>query len=308
MPTYNHFLKKQQEVITLFTKGAYKACNQLLYEMEHDFPHMLDKLAFWKASLQLTEGKKKEAIHTLQEAFDKGYWINPEMFYMDEEFKALEHSSEFKALIRQFDEALARKKASSKPILLEKGNPRASTGIYALHMRYSNAEIFSEVFLTPETEKEYIFGFAQSSQAASSHAYVWDDEAQAKADIEETLGQFLDNYSVDHLIFSGGSQGGKLAVELGLTHPYSKGFIAVIPFIKDITAMEKLAKAHTNEARGVIIAGEQDAAYKNTLQLIQLFEEHHIQHTFISIKGMGHTIPEDFTRYLKEAVDYILES
>lgn len=307
MPTYTDFSNKQQEIITLFTKGAHAECSQLLHQMEHEFPLMLDKLAFWKASLQLAEGKKKEAIMTLQQAFDKGYWINPDMFHMDDEFKALEHSADFKELIRQFDEALARKKASSRALILEKGNPEAKTGIYALHMRYSNAEIFSEVFLTPETAKQYAFGFAQSSQATSSHAYVWDDEKQAKADIEETLSLFQKNHPINDLIITGGSQGGKLAVELGLTHPSVKGFIAVIPYIKEMTVMEKLAKAHVNDAKGVIIAGEQDAAYGQTVKLVQLLEDHHIPHKFMSIKGMGHTIPEDFTKYLKEAVDYILK-
>jgi len=307
LPTYTHFANKQQEITTLFNNQAYKECHQLLHEMEYEFPHMLDKLAFWKASLQLEEGKNKEAVMTLQQAFDKGYWVSPEMFYMDDEFQALEHSADFKELIRRFNEALARKKASSRPLLLEKGNPKAQTGIYALHMRYSNAEIFSEMFLDTETENQYAFGFAQSSQATSSHAYVWDDETQAKADIEETLSLFQKKHPSDDLIISGGSQGGKFAIELGLAHPSARGFIAVIPYIKDISAMEKLIKERANEAKGVIIAGEQDAAYEQTLKLVQLLEDHHIPHKFISIKGMGHTIPADFTQYLKEAVDYILD-
>ncbi|PQD95027.1 hypothetical protein CYL18_11905 [Pradoshia eiseniae] len=307
MPTYTHFSSKQQELITLFKNQAYNECHKLLHEMEDEYPLMLDKLAFWKASLHLAEGKKKEAVKTLQLAFDKGYWVSPEMFYMDDEFKALEQLPDFKELIRQFDEALTRKKASSRALLLEKGHPRAKTGIYALHMRYSNAEIFSEIFLDTETENQYAFGFAQSSQAMSSHAYVWDDEIQAKADIEETLSLFQEKHPFDDLIISGGSQGGKLAIELGLTHPSARGFIAVIPYIKDLSKMEKLAKEYRNEAKGVIIAGEQDAAYMQTLKLVQLLEHHHIPHKFISIKGMGHTIPANFTQRLKEAVDYILD-
>ena len=61
MPTYTHFSSKQQELITLFKNQAYNECHKLLHEMEDEYPLMLDKLAFWKASLQLGEGKKKEA-------------------------------------------------------------------------------------------------------------------------------------------------------------------------------------------------------------------------------------------------------
>ena len=125
MPRYTQFANKQQKIIALFNSGSYPECYQLLNEMAHEFPLMLDKLAFWKAGLKLTEGKEKEAINTLQQAFDKGHWISPEMFDMDDEFNVLEHSPDFKELIRQFNEALARKRATSRPLLLEKGYPMA---------------------------------------------------------------------------------------------------------------------------------------------------------------------------------------
>ena len=306
MPRYTQFANKQQKIIALFNSGSYPECYQLLNEMAHEFPLMLDKLAFWKASLQLTEGKEKESINTLQQAFDKGHWISPEMFDMDDEFKVLEHSPDFKELIRQFNEALARKRATSRPLLLEKGYPIAKTGVYALHMRYSNAEIFSEIFLNRETQKQFAFGFAQSSQVISSHAFVWDDERQAKTDIETTLNMFQRNHSFENLIVTGGSQGGRYAIETALQHPSVKGFIAVIPYIQDLSAIKQLASQGTNGVKGVVIAGELEASYESTLKLVDVLKENDIPHHFISIKDMGHTIPEDFIRYFVDAIDYIL--
>ena len=307
MTSYTQFPNKQQEIIRLFNSGSYQACYQLLNEMTNEYPLMLDKLAFWKASLQLTEGKQEEALKTLRQAFEKGYWVHPDMYEMDDEFKVLEQSPDFKELIRQTKEALARKKASSRALLLEKGNPMAKTGVYALHMRYSNAEIFSEMFLNPDIQKEFAFGFAQSSQAQSNHAFVWDDAKQATTDIETTLNLFQRQHSFENLIITGASQGGRHAIETALQHSSVKGFIAVIPYIQDLSAIKRLAKQVSNGVKGVIIAGEQEISYESTCKLVDLLKENDIPHHFISIKNMGHTFPEDFGRYFVDAVDFILD-
>ncbi|WP_455662895.1 hypothetical protein [Pradoshia sp.] len=307
MNMISRFFNQQQKLFSYHHQGDAQACYQMLDQMEKEFPLMHDKLAIWRASMLLSEGKKQEAIRTMEQAFEKGIYLDPMIFQLDEEFKALEHIDSYERLLEQINESLSRERNSSKPLLIEKGNPAADTGIYGLHMRFSNAEVFSEAFLTPETIDRFAFGFLQSSQMMGSHAFVWDDDTQAMADIETTLHAFKRKHSFEHLLVTGGSQGGRLAIETALRYPNVKGFIAVIPYIQDTSAIEQLAKEYSHHTKGVIIAGESEASYEKTLRLIEIFKENNITHRFLSIKGMGHTLPKDFTRYFTDAVDYILE-
>jgi predicted esterase len=60
--------------------------------------------------------------------------------------------------------------------------------------------------------------------------------------------------------------------------------------------------------RGTILAGERDNALLSEAKEINaLFKEMNLEHRFIVIPGMGHSIPPNSTEHFQTAAAYILE-
>ncbi|WP_234447527.1 hypothetical protein [Viridibacillus soli] len=86
----------------------------------------------------------------------------------------------------------------------------------------------------------------------------------------------------------------------------TKGFIAVIPAIQDVSSIECLLKENrVTNLKGCIITGDKDPFYNKTLELMPILEAYDIQCKLIVKEGLGHFFPSDLTALLKEAVEYI---
>lgn len=155
--------------------------------------------------------------------------------------------------------------------------------------------------------EDFLFAFPQSSQVFGYNAYCWDDPKIVKEDITSLFKEFKGKFYTVHDIIAGASQGGKLAIELSLNGTLAgKGFIAVIPAIQNTDSIKKLLEENTNKIKGCIITGDQDPFYQQTVRLAKLLEENDIACKFIVKEGLGHFFPKDFTKLIKEAIEFIL--
>lgn len=303
------FVERQKELFSLFGKGNMNDASSLIGKIKAEFPKRLDKIIFWEACVLSNQGKADEAIAALQEGLKEGIWWNPYILTADKDLQNLQTHHEFKKIVLKCEEILNSQQKGTAAELFIYGHPQSEIGIFSMHARGTNVKDFAPYWLSEKGETSYLLGFPQSSQIFGCNAYCWDDQGSAINDIKQAFKTFREKYPTKSAIIGGASQGGKLSIELclGSTLPEIKGFIAVMPAVKDAAAIETLLEeTNHSDLRGCIIIGDQDPFYKNNLQLIQILEANHIDCKLIVKDGLNHFFPEDFPQLLSEAVEFIL--
>lgn len=304
------FVELQNELFKLFEKRDFEAMHRLIHKAQKDFPERLDKTSFWKACAYSLQGKQEEALAILNAALTKGVWWNPYTLMSDPDLHELQSREEFKLIVKKCEDILNNHQLNSSSKLFVYGNEGSNTGIFSLHWRGSDVNDFAPYWYDDELLHEYILGFPQSSQIYGVNSYCWDKRDVALNDISTTFRDFKEKYNMEQIIIAGASQGGNLAIELSLNDNLlaTKGFIAVIPAIRDIESIEKLIQTKkVANLKGCIITGDKDPFYKKTIELMPIFEKYDIKCKLIVKEGLGHLFPDDFTKLLSEAVQYIVE-
>ncbi|KIL49105.1 alpha/beta hydrolase [Jeotgalibacillus campisalis] len=303
------FTERQEEIFRYFKEGKIQELHRLLVKTEQDYPERMEKICLWRACAFASQLEYDAAISVLQEAIHNGIWWHPQLLKNDSDLKPLHEKKEFTEILAQCFKQFEEHKIKAESKLFIYGNKEANTSIYSLHWRGGNAEDFSSFWLDNKTERNYMFGFPQSSQVFGLHAYSWDDKQKAMLEIQPAYEEFQKTFAAENRIVGGASQGGALALELCLKEQLLKvdGFIAVIPVIKDDNFINSLI---SNEIipplRGCLITGDQDPFFKQTAELQKELEDINIPCKLIIKKGMGHSIGDDFTKDLTDAVDFIL--
>lgn len=302
------FVELQNELFELSEKRDFAAMHRLIRKTQKDFPERLDKTSFWKACTYALQGKQAEALSVLNEAFIKGIWWNPNTLRDNPDLQALKSREEFKLIVKKCENMLNHHQLNCSSKLFVYGNEGPNTGIFSLHWRGSNVNDFAPYWYDDELLQEYMLGFPQSSQIHGMNSYCWDKHDIAINDISTTFQDFKEKYNTEQIIIAGASQGGNLAIELSLNDNLlaTKGFIAVIPAIRDVESIENLLQTKPN-VKGCIITGDKDPFYKKTIELMSVFEKYDIKCRLIVKEGLGHIFPDDFTKLLSEAVQYIVE-
>lgn len=310
----NELLELQKKVFTLFTQTNYDEALQTIAEIEEKHPEMKDKTSFWKACLYSMTGRPDAAVQTLRTALKEGYWWNPDQLLKDEDLKPLRELDSFKEIVEESRNRFEVTKRTGSPDLLLYPSDKHQVPmplLYVLHWRGDSAERFSW-YWAPESLGDRIHvAFPQSSQVYGYQAYCWDDGKLARNEIYEQFSVVVSRVAVDEeqVILAGASQGGKLALELALegTPIQAKGFIVVVPSIRDVAGYQSLIeKAKGNFIRGWIITGDQDHYYESTVALHRDLERAGIACKLVVVKGLGHFFPENFADLLQEALDDLL--
>ena len=303
------FVERQKELFSSFEKGDMNEALALIQQIKIEFPERLEKIRFWEACAFSTLGKEQAAVATLQEGLKEGIWWNPYILTADPDLRNLQTHDDFKKIVEQCEEIFNTQKENATCELFVYGNRQSEIGILCMHARGTNVKDSAPYWLHEKDEQSYLFGFPQSSQVFGYQAYCWDDQEIALKEVEQAHKEF---HKVSHIrsqIIGGASQGGKLAIELSLSKalPGIKGFIAVMPAIKNVAAIEALLKENNHSGlKGYIIIGDQDPFYQNTLDLMDILKANKIDCQLIVKEGLGHFFPEDFSNMLSEAVAYIV--
>ncbi|MGH0426896.1 DUF3089 domain-containing protein [Bacillus pretiosus] len=299
------FVALQNELFRLFGKGEFDAIYRCIDEAEREFPERIDKTSFWKACAYSVEGKGEEAIAILNGAMQKGIWWNPHTLMYDEDLKVLQDKADFKVIVKKCEEIFKKQQLTADPKLFTYGNEKAKAGLFSLHWRGSNIDDFAPYWCEEEILHEYILGFSQSSQIHGMKSYSWDNHEIAIKDVMKTFNDFVNKYNLEDIIIAGASQGGNIAIELVLKNMLAtQKFIAVIPAIRDVKAIESIVVSNDiTNVEGCIVTGDKDLFYENTLQLMSMFEEYNVNCKLIVREGLGHLFPADFTQILKNIME-----
>lgn len=299
------FFDLQMELFEAFSSGASDQVLSLIEEAEENYPQREEKLSFWKACMYSRIGELEKAVTVLKEARQNGVWWNPFPLQHDQDLKNLLKYEDYKEIMAEC-EALFNRKENGTPHFETFGNEQSDTGILSIHWRGSNIEDFAPYWTGAD---EFCFGFPQSSQIYSTNMFCWDDPVKAEEEVEKAIRHFLQGHAFEHFIVSGASQGGKLAMKRALTDTSGKidGFIAVVPAIREPQEVEEWLKFVDRQKRGVIITGDQDVYHPNIMSLQKAFEQSEVSCKFIVNEGVGHFFPKDFTKQLRDSVEFITQ-
>lgn len=304
------FIELQKQIFSLFDQNRLDEALTKTLQAQTEFPMRMDKTSFWQACIYSLQGKTDEAIAALKQALEKGVWWNPQFLMRDSDLKSLQELAEFQEVLDQCRAIYETASKSGKVELEVHGNPQADVTIFSLHMRGNNAKDTAQFWMDQQTLEKHFFAFPKSSQASGSNSFCWDDPEIVNRDILEAY-QLVKEKQMNtdsKLILGGGSQGGKVALELFLQGiiPEASGFILVVPSVTNLESIESLLKQYKrNNVRSCIITGDQDYCYTNILALMPMLEAHSIDCKLIVKEGMGHFYPDDFADLVKEAVEFI---
>jgi predicted esterase len=302
----------QTRLFKLFDEGKYQEALDVANVIEETYPDMIHKTYFWRACLYCALEETSQAMLELNSGLNQGVWWNPNTLMNDADLKPLHDIDEFRDILKQCESILKEASSLAKPehlILKPEANMQERIPVlYSLHWRGDNINSFSQYWDIEELREDYIFAFPQSSQIYGFNAFCWDNTEIAKEEIMTTLKKIKKEIDIENndVILAGASQGGKLALELALNNEISnvKGFIIVVPSIREITGYEGLIEKATEKGmKGYIITGDKDYFYSDVLKLQTLFEEKNFPCKLYIKEGMGHFFPQDFSTILVEAIE-----
>lgn len=300
------FLSLQTDVSGLIKEEKYEEAILKLEQAKNTFPNKIDRIGHWLSGVYCIQNNKEKALLELKEVLDKGSYWNPIILTNDTDLSLIQESEEFSEIIRKTEECYNLHKGNSSSLLHTLGNKGSKTSITALHWKFSNALDFSEQVVTDKLKNKYLFSFIQSSQLFSAGGYHWDNYDIAKTDIENRHIEFTDKFGSNienHIIF-GASQGADTAIKMYLEPnvEYDK-VIALVPTLTNFHTIEEKLKNHQRtNAEMIIITGDKDRFYTNVLEAMPIFEKYNVNCKLMVVKGMGHTLPDNFENLLEENI------
>lgn len=301
------FINDMNELFQLIEQNRIIEVIEMTERMKVQYSDRARKPILWKAAALAKLQQSDEAIDELKKGVERGEWWHPDSLLKMNELEPLHSHPVFQKIIHTGRQKVALETNNASPKLLIREGGNEGPSILNFHWRGSNAEDFSEYWLNEDQSTTY--GFVQSSQVYERNAYCWDDHVLTEKDVHYAYNEFT-KVQKGPLIVAGASQGGKIAINLILNNVVpAVGFITLAPAVKDFDDLKSaLLSAKERGVRGCVIVGKEDFLYKGIQKLRIEIEDVDFPCLWIEVPNLGHFFPEDFSSYLKEAVQYIINS
>ena len=311
----SNFLTLRNKLFALYYEKKYKEALKVAEIAYENYKDKIIETTFWLACFNSLLKKKDKTIKILNNALDNGIWWSPQLMISESDFDFIKKYKEFKEILERCRVFFEKAQSKAKPKCLlfhpEDFNSKKENKLFiAIHFRGSNAEEFEEYFKKSVLKRGYMLAVPQSSQIFTLNKFCWDNREIAKKEISNHYNEINNKYRLDEkeTIIAGASQGGGLSLELALgeNELHIKKFISIIPGIVDVSSYIPLLKSGVSKnIKGFIITGEKDFYFQKVKELYEEAQKLKLQCKFVSIKGMGHNIPENFEDYLNEALDFL---
>ena len=260
-------------------------------------------------------GDADSALHWLGRAAASGF---AELSHLDadsdlDEIRDRPGYSSVRAAVAQNDRRHKKeieKRTSSSPILIvappdHDERPPAPL-IIAFHGYGDQAGNYSRFWSGPAAEFGAILAVPQGMQPVGN-GFGWGSVDEADAILQRVLSEVDRQYAVDpdHVVLTGFSQGGFIALALGLRYPGR--FVGVIPmagpYIPEIDA-PPLARA--GDPRYYFIVGSRDRAASDMRLATKDYEAAGYDVRLRVIPSTGHSFPRDSDREFTSALRWVL--
>jgi len=139
------------------------------------------------------------------------------------------------------------------------------------------------------------------------NGYFWGNVDEADTILQLTLEHVKERFAVDErqIVLTGFSQGGFMAMALGLRHP--ELFTGVIPMAGGyIPGIDAPAEAAKIKPRYYFMVGENDEAAREVRLAVKDFKAAGYEVKLRVLHDTGHTVPREANRELGRALDYVL--
>lgn len=299
----------------LYNEGKYIETYQFVTDHRNDFNEYGAHIYNLRYCTACMTGQMEQALNLMKEAIlGHGYWYSYDYLFHEEDLVTIRDRDEFKELAdicRQRElEAIASVKSDMlvlKPV--DFNHDEKYPLMIILHGNGQNMLISKDSWASDGT-KNFILAFPQSSQITFSGAYVWNDYRKGCDEVKSHYQRLLSEKYIDNekVIICGFSAGTRTALYSILSESVNvKGFIFSGSWLPELDEWEPLFhRIKSKEIKGYIICGDMDKiSMESTKKLAELLEKKGIKFKLHYIKDMWHEYPEDFDKYLDEAIDFI---
>jgi len=307
------FEEVDKEVTRMYNGGQFEEAVNLLETVIEKYPDNLytitsDMSVFYSL---MTPIQTEKSMEILKYGYEKGLW-----YYIDPEAKRWEscrESSEFQELVTKNNErkekAQSKAEAKFEVYLPENYCEERSYPLHiAIHGWGEDVEFFRKFWQSNVLNKDCISLFVQSSRVVSQIGFGWDDVELARKEIKDAYENVLTQYPIDinNITIGGFSQGGTMAMDFALNGIIPiKGFIALCPDQPNNFSKEGIESMIEKNIKGIILTGENDGALPEQKKMVQEFEETGFLYKFTVNTDLGHWFPENLSKQIDEALDYI---
>ncbi len=203
------------------------------------------------------------------------------------------------------------KRASTSPVLIvaPPGHDRRHPAplIIAFHGYGDRAGNYPRFWSGPAAEFGAILAVPQGMQPVGN-GFGWGSVDEADAIFQRVLAEVGRKYAVDpdHVVLTGFSQGGFIALALGLRYPAR--FVGVIPMAGPyIPEIDAPPLARTGDPRYYFIVGSRDRAVSDMRHAAKDYEAAGFDVKLRVVPSTGHSFPRDSDRELTNALEWILD-
>lgn len=301
---FNQF---RDEFMRLYALKDFQAARDWLRLGGGQFPQRAALLFFWHACLMALMKEPVQAVQILAQGVDLGLWWSESFLRRDPDLASLQGLAEFEHLIPTCRQRHQAAEAQSQAELLvyapaDVFQPPYPT-LLALHSRGTSAAEMAEPFFHLN-ELGWLIAVVQSSQLAYPGGYLWDDRSRARQDILDLLPLLAEKHPLDpqRTLLAGFSQGGGLAIELGLS-----GDLAVVGVLALSPYLAQLPETAASRPGIWISRGERDLNREMFDRIAQRLEQLKLRHRLESFPELGHDFPPDFPSILNQALAFLLD-
>lgn len=299
------FFERAQPVFDLYEQGNYAEALHVADALALEFPDRAVNTSYWRMCLLAVSGQKDKALQVMEKAVSNGLWWAEERLRADLDLRDLQGNTEFERLVSICAQRHDAAKGHAKPelVILEPDVSQQVPLLIIFHGRDGNAGREKHHWEMAR-DLGWLTVLAQSSQAGSLDAYVWDDVELGHREIREHFMTLQEEYSLDvgRIVLGGFSQGSGIAILAALRGDIpATAFIAVAPGrIVDGDDLPALAQAARGRGlHGVIVAGGKDPRFDMFTRISETLSEYGIPCRLESRPDLGHAYPSDFRELLE---------
>jgi dienelactone hydrolase len=311
------FSELLNQAAQLYNDKRYAEALDLVNREFPNFPEQTHRFYFWRACLESLTGQTDQALDTLEESVEAGYWYNQQQLREDSDLDPLQGLPRFEGLVEICLERQVAAQAEAAPslITLEPRDTSPASGppwpsLLVLHGNNSNAAAAAE-YWGVATSLGWLVALPGSSQVGGPDAYAWNDWEWAKREIQSHQAALRGQHSIDEarVVLGGFSMGGGLAAWLALSGAIqARGFVLVGPWVPDMDELVPLMeRGEARRLRDYIIVGEEDEVCREvSLTLAEQLRAHEVPCELEVYPELTHAHPPDFEKGLTRALEFIL--
>lgn len=263
------------------------------------------------------QGSRDDAITWLRRSAELGM-AQVELITSDDDLASIRTDTELNPIIdlvkknraAAFEELKKRVDATPPKIVvpdsLNAGKP--ATLLVVLHGYGDREDIIAERYRDVAEEIGAIIVSLRAPHALSDGGYHWGDVEDADYVITSGIEQVSKSHRIaaDRIILSGFSQGGFMALNVGMRHPDK--FRGIIPIAGHYA--EQLAKptgaVSDPKPRVYLIVGSEDRVVESNRKAVTDFEAAGLKVALRVIDGVGHVYPPNRAEELRKALQFVL--